>query len=100
MLAEDATIPTDRTFPALDLTVLFNGFKPLFAALTPADINKLSFEIVKIFQGEGDNIEGLLGNTASITQTLASRDKVIGELIDNLNDVLGTVASRDKELTR
>ena len=99
MLAEDATIPTDRTFPALDLTVLFNGFKPLFAALTPADINKLSFEIVQIFQGEGDNIEGLLGNTASITQTLASRDKVIGQLIDNLNDVLGTVASRDQQLT-
>jgi len=99
MLAEDATIPMDRTFPALDLTVLFNGFKPLFAALTPADINKLSFEIVKIFQGEGDNIEGLLGNTASITQTLASRDKVIGQLIDNLNDVLGTVASRDQQLT-
>ena len=100
MLAEDATIPTDRTFPALDLTVLFNGFKPLFAALTPADINKLSFEIVQIFQGEGDNIEGLLGNTASITQTLASRDKVIGELIDNLNDVLGTVASRDRSSRR
>ena len=98
-LTEDSTIPLTRTFPALDLTVLFNGFKPLFAALTPADINKLSFEIVKVFQGEGDNIEGLLGNTASITQTLASRDKVIGELIDNLNDVLATVASRDKELT-
>ena len=99
LLTEDSTIPMARTFPALDLTVLFNGFKPLFAALTPADINKLSFEIVKVFQGEGDNIEGLLGNTASITQTLASRDKVIGELIDNLNDVLATVASRDKELT-
>jgi phospholipid/cholesterol/gamma-HCH transport system substrate-binding protein len=99
MLTEDATIPTSRTFPALDLTVLFNGFKPLFAALTPADVNKLSFEIVQVFQGEGDNIEGLLGNTSSITQTLASRDKVIGELIDNLNDVLVTVASRDKQLT-
>ena len=98
-LTEDSTIPMARTFPALDLTVLFNGFKPLFAALTPADINKLSYEIVQVFQGEGDNIEGLLGNTASITQTLASRDKVIGQLIDNLNDVLATVASRDDELT-
>ena len=30
-LPEDGTIPMERTEPALDLTVLFNGFKPLFA---------------------------------------------------------------------
>ena len=30
-MPEDSTIPMDRTQPALDLTVLFNGFKPLFA---------------------------------------------------------------------
>ena len=40
-VARGATIPMSRTQPALDLTVLFNGFKPLFAALSPADINKL-----------------------------------------------------------
>jgi phospholipid/cholesterol/gamma-HCH transport system substrate-binding protein len=97
-LPEDSTIPTSRTQPALDLTVLFNGFKPLFAALSPADVNKLSYEIVQVFQGEGTNIEGLLGDTSAITQTLASRDKVIGSLINNLNDVLVTVSSRDTQL--
>ncbi|WP_278257358.1 MlaD family protein [Nocardioides convexus] len=39
-LDEDAKIPTKKTEPALDLTVLFNGFKPLFEALSPDDINK------------------------------------------------------------
>lgn len=97
-LPKDSTIPVSRTQPALDLTVLFNGFKPLFAALSPNDVNKLSYEIVQVFQGEGGNIEGLLANTSSITQTLASRDKVIGELITNLNDVLETVSSRDEQL--
>ena len=42
----DATIPMDRTEPALDLSVLFNGFKPLFQALSPADINRLSAEVI------------------------------------------------------
>ena len=51
---------SDRTKPALDLTVLFNGFKPLFQALSPDDINKLSYEIVQVFQGEGGTLEGLL----------------------------------------
>ncbi len=98
MLPENDTIPLSRTQPALDLTVLFNGFKPLFAALTPSDVNKLSYEIVQTFQGEGNNVEALLTNTSSITQTLASRDKLIGALINNLNDALTTVSSRSGEL--
>ncbi len=98
-LAEDAAIPVDRTKPALDLTVLFNGFKPLFQALSPDDINKLSYEIVQVFQGEGGTVEGLLSSTASVTQTLADRDQVIGELLSNLDYVLDHVADRDKQLT-
>ena len=73
-LPVDGTIPLSRTSPALDLTVLFNGFKPLFAALSPADINALSAEIVQIFQGEGGNLDQLLTSTASLTNTLADRD--------------------------
>jgi phospholipid/cholesterol/gamma-HCH transport system substrate-binding protein len=97
-LAAGATIPMDHTTPALDLTVLFNGFKPLFAALSPTDINKLSYEIVQVFQGEGGTLEGLLSHTASVTSTLADRDEVIGQLIDNLNSVLVHVADRDQQL--
>jgi phospholipid/cholesterol/gamma-HCH transport system substrate-binding protein len=98
-LPDGATIPISHTHPALDLTVLFNGFKPLFAALTPSDVNKLSYEIIQVFQGEGGNLEGLLQNTASITSTLADRDRVIGQMIDNLNAVLSTIGKRDRELS-
>lgn len=99
-LSKGEEIPLSRTKPSLDLTVLFNGFKPLFQALSPDDINKLSFEIVQVFQGEGGTVESLLGSTASLTQTLADRDEVIGDLLDNLDYVLDHVADRDKQLTR
>ena len=98
-LKEGATIPVEQTSPALDLTVLFNGFKPLFQALSPEDLNKLSYEVIRVFQGEGGTLEGLLQSTASVTQTLADRDAVISELIDNLNHVLEQVGDRDEELT-
>ncbi|MCZ4499488.1 MAG: virulence factor Mce family protein [Marmoricola sp.] len=98
-LPVEGTIPLNRTTPALDLTVLFNGFKPLFAALSPADVNKLSYEIVQVFQGEGSNIEGLLRSTGSVTNTLANRDQLIGDVITNLNAVLVTVGDRDRELS-
>ncbi|HEX6875987.1 MAG TPA: MCE family protein [Nocardioidaceae bacterium] len=99
ILREGSTIPMSRTQPALDLTVLFNGFKPLFEALSPEDVNKLSYEIVTVFQGEGGTLESLLAHTASVTSTLASRDKVIGELIDNLNQVMVTIGNRDDQLS-
>ncbi|MBD8870739.1 MCE family protein [Nocardioides donggukensis] len=98
-LDEGTTIPVGQTSPALDLTVLFNGFKPLFQALSPQDINQLSFELIQVFQGEGGTLEGLLGHTASVTSTLAERDQVIGDLIDNLNEVLETIGDRDEELS-
>jgi phospholipid/cholesterol/gamma-HCH transport system substrate-binding protein len=99
-LPAGTTIPVSRTRPALDLTVLFNGFKPLFQALSPEDVNQLSFELIQVFQGEGGTLEGLLAHTASVTNTLADRDQVIGELLDNLSLVLDHVADRDEQLTR
>ncbi|MFT4288214.1 MCE family protein [Nocardioides sp.] len=100
LLHSGDTIPVDRTQPALDLTVLFNGFKPLFEALSPSDVNKLSYEIVQVFQGEGGTLDSLLTHTASVTQTLADRDAVIDSLIDNLNQVLDHVADRDAQLSQ
>ena len=97
-LGANGTIPLRQTQPALDLTVLFNGFKPLFAALNPEDVNAFAMEIIKTLQGEGGNINSLLGHTASLTSTLADRDEVIGRTVDNLNQVLGTVDERDKQL--
>jgi phospholipid/cholesterol/gamma-HCH transport system substrate-binding protein len=98
-LTENATIPLRRTTPALDLTVLFNGFKPLFAALNPEDVNAFAMEIVKTLQGEAGNVNSLLSQTASLTSTLADRDAVIGRTIDNLNAVLGTVDERGRQLS-
>jgi phospholipid/cholesterol/gamma-HCH transport system substrate-binding protein len=98
-LAEGGEIPLERTTPALDLTDLFNGFKPLFQALSPNEVNKLSGEIVQVLQGEGGTVDSLLAHTGSLTATLADRDRVIGEVIDNLNSVLGTVNGQGDALS-
>lgn len=99
LLEPGETIPASRTTNALDLTELFNGFKPLFRALSPDDVNKLSYEVIQVFQGEGGTLEGLLASTASLTDTLADRDAVIGQLLDNLDFVLDHLADRDTQLS-
>jgi virulence factor Mce-like protein len=98
-LEDGALIPLAQTTPALDLTVLFGGFRPLLQALTPADTNRLSFEIIQVFQGEGGTVESLLGRIGSLTNSLADRDQVIGSVIDNLTTVMGTLAARDEQLS-
>ncbi|GHD86946.1 MCE family protein [Streptomyces naganishii] len=93
-LRPGGTIPLSRTQPALDLNALLNGFKPLFAALSPSDVNQLATEIIRTLQGEGGTVNSLLAHTASLTSTLADRDKLIGSVIDNLSTVLETLDKR------
>lgn len=92
------TFELDQTKPALDLTMLFNGFQPLFKFLNPEDVNNLSTQIISVFQGEGATVEGLLSSTASLTSTIADKDQVIGELITDLNDVLTTINNPSDQL--
>ena len=97
-LEDGGRIPLAQTRDALDLTILFNGFRPLFQALDPTSVNKVAFELVQTLQGEGGTIESLMQRTASLTNTLADRDAVIGRVITNLGTVLATVDDKSTEL--
>ena len=96
-LAPGATIPLARTSPALDIDALIGGFRPLFRALDPDQVNALSGQLLRIFQGQGGTIASVLAQTSTLTTTLAGRSELIAELITNLNTVLHTFATRDHE---
>jgi len=93
------TIPLDRTAPALDIDALLGGFRPLFRALDPDQVNALSGELLRVFQGQGGTISSVLSQTSALTSTLAGRDQLIGEVIKNLNTVLATFAARDDQFS-
>lgn len=93
-LPDGGSIPVENTSPALDLDLLLGGFKPLLRSLNPEQVNKLSESLVQVFQGQGGTLVSLLGSTSSFTNTLADRDQLIGDVIDNLNEVLGTINDR------
>jgi len=93
------TIPLDQTAPALDIDALLGGFRPLFRALDPDQVNALSGELLRVFQGQGGTISSVLSQTSALTSTLAGRDQLIGEVIKNLNTVLATFAARDDQFS-
>jgi len=94
------TIPLARTSPALDLDALIGGFRPLFRALDPDQVNALSGQLIKAFQGQGATIGSLLSQTAALTNTLADRDQLIGQVINNLNTVLGSLGGQSKQFDK
>lgn len=96
-LPAGGTIPLAFTAPALDLDVLIGGFRPLFRALDPDQVNALSSQLIMAFQGQSETIGAVLDQTAALTNTLADRDQLIGEVITNLNAVLGSFADRSEQ---
>jgi phospholipid/cholesterol/gamma-HCH transport system substrate-binding protein len=97
-LPQGGTIPVDRTAPALDLDALIGGFRPLFHALNPDQVNALSGQLIAAFQGQGPTIGSILTQTAALTNTLADRDQLIGQVVVNLNTVLGSLGDRSDKL--
>jgi phospholipid/cholesterol/gamma-HCH transport system substrate-binding protein len=95
-----ATIPPSRTQPALDLDALIGGFRPLFRALDPDQINALSGQLIAAFQGQGATIGSLLTQTAALTNTLADRDRLIGQVIVNLNTLLGSLGDQSGQFAK
>ena len=98
-LESGGSIPVEQTAPALDLDLLLGGFKPLLRGLDPQQVNDLSEALVQVFQGQGGTLVSLLGSTSSFTHTLADRDQLIGDVVDNLNTVLGTLDDRGDQFT-
>src|SRR6478752_5015366 len=94
------TIPLAQTEPALDLDALIGGFRPLFRALDPGQINALSGQLISALQGQGATIGSFLSQTAALTNTLADRDQLIGEVIVNLNTVLGSLAGQSEQFAK
>ncbi len=90
----------DQTRPALDLTALFNAFKPMFEALDPNDINLIANELVQTLQGQGPQFGHLMQQTAELTEHLAGRDEVISRVITNLTTVMEATSDHRDELSQ
>jgi phospholipid/cholesterol/gamma-HCH transport system substrate-binding protein len=99
-LQPGATIPLSRTEPALDLDALIGGFRPLFRALDPDQVNKLTGQLISAFQGEGGTISSFLTQAAALTNTLGDRDQLIGQVIVNLNTVLGSLGGQSRQFAK
>ncbi|BBZ68857.1 mammalian cell entry protein [Mycolicibacterium insubricum] len=87
----------NNTEPALDLDALLGGLRPVLKGLDGDKINAISGAMLELLQGQGGALSEMLANTGSFTGELARQDQLIGDVITNLNTVLGTVDARSAQ---
>jgi phospholipid/cholesterol/gamma-HCH transport system substrate-binding protein len=98
LLADRDRIPVERTQPSFDISNLLNGFEPLFALLSPQQVDNLTKGIVQALQGDSGSVLTLVTQTSTLAQTLAGPDAVLGDVINNLNEVTAILAKQNTNL--
>lgn len=97
-LRAGAVIPLLQTTPAVDLTALLNGFKPLFDALEPAQVNTLTRGFVETFSGQAQTLTTLLTQIAAMTASLTNNEDIFTRLVQNMSALMRTVETRQPQL--
>lgn len=96
-LPAGSTIAKENTDPALDLDALLGGLRPVLKGLDGNKVNEVSNAVIELLQGQGGALSQLLSSTSSFTTDLAARDQLIGDVVNNLNTVLGTVDEKSAQ---
>ncbi|MDY6995706.1 MAG: MlaD family protein [Actinomycetota bacterium] len=97
-LPAGSVIPVERTDPSFDVGALLNGYEPLFSVLNPRDADNLTQGVIQSLQGDEASITALVSQTSQLTDTFAGRDEELGEVITNLNAVVGNLAQHNDDL--
>ncbi|MUM19744.1 MCE family protein [Mycobacterium sp. CBMA271] len=97
-LLPGSTIPVQRTEPSFDIGMLLHGFEPLLSVLDPKQVDNLTKGVIESLQGDTGSLVTLVDQTSTLTQTLAGRDEVLGQVIFGLNNALGNLAAQNKNL--
>ncbi|WP_405136875.1 MCE family protein [Nocardia sp. NBC_01388] len=95
-LAPGTTIPVQRTIPSFDVSKLFNGFKPLFDTLDPAQLNQFGDNLLRVIQGDGSGIGPVLSDLDTLTKHASSSEAVIVLLVRNLGLVSDEIGGKSK----
>lgn len=97
-LRPGSVIPVERTTPSFDIGLLLNGFEPLFGVLDPQKIDSLTTALVDALQGNEGSITTLVEQSGALAETLAGRDEVLGDLIDELSSVIANLAQQNDNI--
>ena len=93
-VGQDEIIGTASTTPSFDVTTVFHGLAPVFATMSPEDINHFSESLLAVVEGDGSSFSEFVSSLTSMMRLVDNRSEVINTLVDNLAELSGAVDGR------
>ncbi|BBX75955.1 putative Mce family protein [Mycobacterium shinjukuense] len=97
-LAAGASIPVEQTIPSFDITKLFNGFRPVFGTLDPAQLNQFGEHLLRLIQGDDTGLGPVLRDLDAIAKFAVNRQAAITVLIRNLGELSVDLGGKSQHL--
>ncbi len=94
ILASGGEIPLAHTEPSFDISLLLNGFEPLFSVLDPKQVDNITTAIVQALQGDTGSVTTLVAETSKLAESFAGPDQILGDIIVNLDNIVRSLAQQ------
>jgi phospholipid/cholesterol/gamma-HCH transport system substrate-binding protein len=99
-LKEDSTIPLSRTKSAYDVVQAFSGLADRAERIDTDQLAKSIDTLATLTKDTPAAFQSTLRGLSRLSETVASRDQQIGELLKNLDTVSGVLAERDEDVVK
>ncbi|WP_328353213.1 MCE family protein [Mycobacterium sp. NBC_00419] len=91
-------IPLGQTIPSFDVAKLFNGFRPIFQTVDPAQFNLLGENLLRLIQGDENGVGPFLHDLDVIAKLATDRKAVITAIIKNLSSISQDLGGKSQQL--
>lgn len=93
-------IPLERTIPSFDVGIVLNGYEPLFATIDPKAADQISEAAVQALSGDTTAWATLVDKSGALTETIAGRDELLGDMITGMDRLFGTLAGQNGNIDK
>lgn len=93
-------VPTSMTQPSFDITALFNGLQPVFATLSPKELDTFAANAVNYLSGDSDGLKPLLDSIRKLTEFVTDRQHVVAALMRNLSELGKATGGHSKDMVQ
>jgi phospholipid/cholesterol/gamma-HCH transport system substrate-binding protein len=94
-LPAGSVIPLTHTIPSFDVGIVLNGYEPLFATIDPKAADQISQAAVQALSGDTTAWATLVDKSGQLTETIAGRDELLGDMITGMDRLFGTLAKQN-----
>lgn len=94
----DPRHPVTDTVDSFDITVVFNGLRPLLREADPEVYNRLARNLVAVIEGDQDDMTPLLRDIAALAGYAADRTAVVATIVHNLHSLSDRLRGRSGNL--